>query len=559
MPRAKRSLAVIMVMLHLPAETGSLASARQGPTIRHEGLEYMSSREFARVAIDIDTPELLRTAKLYFRAEQYSDFYYVEMVREDDDTFAAILPIPSIETAAVVYFIEIIDVGFGSFRTTQYHSQVTTQLLPSSFQGTEPNIYVGSTGPSQPNLPPGFRPDGIDGYITQGGEKLDLSDLERGERESTDPEPPEQPTRTGGGGGGGTAVAIIAGVAGATAGGLALLGAKSDEDGQQPLTACFTTSPDPPAIRQGETIRLDGSCSEPPASITSYEWNLGDGRRRQGISVNPAYPTGGTFTVSLTVSDGAQSNTTTRTVTVRANEADLRLEKRYTLSRIFILFDLEVTNQGPDDATGVVLTDTVPTSVKIQPGIAVDDQRVSCTSDGSTLTCKLSLLSAKQGFAVSFRTTPAIGSVVVNTARVTASEFDPNPNNNEGTTTVSLSHRAASVTATSFMSSLKGGDQDAVVRGRVVVNGTQADATRSSAPFRHSLPGREENTVEAYTESAIEGEGYWQFDFSGDQHFIPGSIKVELGQVLARDAYSAVFRLSGAPGEHIKFTYRLRR
>ncbi|MGH9461617.1 MAG: PKD domain-containing protein, partial [Vicinamibacteria bacterium] len=440
----------------------------------------------------------------------------------------------------------------------QYHSQVTARPLPSSFQGTEPGIRVGSTG-SGPNLPPGFSQDGIDGYITQDGTVIDSGDTVE-ESAPTDREPPTESSEAAesGGGGGGKAVLIVAGVAGAAAaGGLAVLGAR-DEAAPEPLIACFTTSPDPPVIGQGENIRLDGSCSEPAGSITSYEWDLGDGRRREGISINPAYRTGGTFTVSLTVSDGAQSNTTARTVTVRANEADLRLAKRGFNFRDFILFGLAATNEGPNDATGVVLTDTIPSSVKIQPeSIAVDDQRVSCTSDGSTLTCKLSLLTARQGFAVTFRTTPASGSIV-NTARVTAIEFDPDPLNNEATLTLSSGHRTATVGATSFMSSLKGGDPDAVARGRVVINSAQADATGSSAPFRHSARGREENTVEAYSESGLEGEGLWQFDFSGDQHFIPGSIKVELGQVLSRDAHSVVFRLSGAPGERIKFTYRLR-
>ncbi|MGH9463829.1 MAG: hypothetical protein ACRD1X_21710, partial [Vicinamibacteria bacterium] len=117
MPSPSQSLTVILTALYLLAEAGVLASARQAPSLRHEGLEYVSSRQFARITFDTDTPELVRTAKLYFRAEQYADFYYVEMIQEDDDTFVAILPIPLIETAAVVYFIEVTDFSFAPFRT----------------------------------------------------------------------------------------------------------------------------------------------------------------------------------------------------------------------------------------------------------------------------------------------------------------------------------------------------------------------------------------------------------------------------------------------------------
>jgi hypothetical protein len=74
----------------------------------------------------------------------------------------------------------------------------------------------------------------------------------------------------------------------------------------------------------------------------------------------------------------------------------------------------------------------------------------------------------------------------------------------------------------------------------------------------HSFTGLHgKNTIEAFSTSQREGERFWRFDFSGSQHFAPGSLKIELGQVLTSDASSVVFRMSGEAGERVKFTYQL--
>ena len=93
--------------------------------------------------------------------------------------------------------------------------------------------------------------------------------------------------------------------------------------------------------------------------------------------------------------------------------------------------------------------------------------------------------------------------------------------------------------------------------GRVLLNGAQADRTDSSGPFRHQFAGQAgKNTIEAYTASPVVGEGFWHFDFSGAQNFVPGSIRPERGPVAFTNERSIVFRLGGAPDERIKFTYQ---
>jgi hypothetical protein len=111
---------------------------------------------------------------------------------------------------------------------------------------------------------------------------------------------------------------------------------------------------------------------------------------------------------------------------------------------------------------------------------------------------------------------------------------------------------------TSFTSFLSIPPHDGGARGFIVLNNDRVDASSNSAPSSHvfrSLAGK--NTIEAYTDAEIRGEGFWKFDFWAADHFVPGSLEVGTGVVASRDGRSIVFRLAGVAGERIKFTFEL--
>ena len=99
---------------------------------------------------------------------------------------------------------------------------------------------------------------------------------------------------------------------------------------------------------------------------------------------------------------------------------------------------------------------------------------------------------------------------------------------------------------------------DGHARGFVTLNNVRTFNTNNSTPSNHAAQGRlGENEVEAYLATPTDTPGSWRFDFSGADGFVAGSIKVQSGQIIARDSRSVVFRLSGTPGERVKFTFQL--
>ena len=114
----------------------------------------------------------------------------------------------------------------------------------------------------------------------------------------------------------------------------------------QAPTANFTFS------CSGLTCNFTSTSSDPDGSIASYSWTFGDGATSTAQNPSRTYAAGGTYTVTLRVTDnqGAQSTTTSKTVTVTApNSAPVVNAGSDETVVLGLLYTLSASFSDPDN------------------------------------------------------------------------------------------------------------------------------------------------------------------------------------------------------------------
>jgi len=89
-----------------------------------------------------------------------------------------------------------------------------------------------------------------------------------------------------------------------------------------------------------------------------------------------------------------------------------------------LTYSLLVTNNGPEDATGVMVVDTLPADVTF---VSASD---SCTEDGGVVTCDVGDIANGDVVELTIVVAPNVVGTVTNTANVAGNEADPNEENN---------------------------------------------------------------------------------------------------------------------------------
>ncbi|MFL5768044.1 MAG: hypothetical protein ACJ758_09420, partial [Actinomycetota bacterium] len=164
------------------------------------------------------------------------------------------------------------------------------------------------------------------------------------------------------------------------------------------------------------------------------------------VTVDPAHPGGAvtnTATVSVDENDPDSSNnadtqdTTVTTPPPPPPSADISLKKTDTADPVSpgdgYSYDLAMTNNGPDAATNVSVSDSVPAALSVD---AVHDGGGSCSTTGNDVTCDLATLANGATWTVTIDVTvdPSNpGGTVSNIASAFADQNDPDGSNNSDT------------------------------------------------------------------------------------------------------------------------------
>ncbi|GAA1389858.1 PKD domain-containing protein [Luteococcus peritonei] len=121
------------------------------------------------------------------------------------------------------------------------------------------------------------------------------------------------------------------------------------EPANQPPTARFTVAVD------GSTVALDASGStDPDGSIASVAWDFGDGTTGEGVRQSHDYPTAGSYTVTVTVTDDQGESASTKqaiTIAPRANQAPAASFTQ-TVTDLTAAFDASASSDPDGTITG---------------------------------------------------------------------------------------------------------------------------------------------------------------------------------------------------------------
>jgi len=119
---------------------------------------------------------------------------------------------------------------------------------------------------------------------------------------------------------------------------------------ERPPSAVFTYEPTTPTV--GETVTFDASAStDPNEDIEEYRWNFGDGTTTTGQTVQHAFNDNGNTTVTLTVVDSVdQETTTTQELYVNGTpEAEFAASTDTPLQGEAVRFDASASSDPDND------------------------------------------------------------------------------------------------------------------------------------------------------------------------------------------------------------------
>lgn len=204
----------------------------------------------------------------------------------------------------------------------------------------------------------------------------------------------------------------------------------------------------PPATSFVSASASQGTCSFSGGLVTcnlGTVFSAGTATVTMVVTTSTSGTLSNTATVSATEPDpNTANNMATATTTVNAASADLSITKTDAVDPVVagdnVSYNLNVGNAGPQPATNVTVTDTLPSGVTF---LAATPSQGSCVESGGVVTCSLGSLAVSGTASINIAVKTSSSGTLTNTATVSASEGDPNGANNSATATTTVNPKQA--------------------------------------------------------------------------------------------------------------------